>query len=154
MMRRGRTKKKPLVKTPYFSFDGGLNLVDPPLLTKDGMLLGVSNYELLVRGGYRRIDGIERYDGHSSPSEQGYWILNFDTGAIVEPGVESIATGGTSGATGAVGLVSLTSGTWAGGDAAGFLVLFNVSGTFQDNEPLSFTNTGDGFSTGFSSGFG
>ena len=29
-----------------------------------------------------------------------------------------------------------------------------VVGTFQDNETLSFTGAGDGFDSGFSSGFG
>ena len=52
------------------------------------------------------------------------------------------------------GMISLTSGTWAGGDAAGDIILFGVTGIFQDNEAISFTGAGDGFDGGFSSGFG
>jgi len=159
MMRRGHTKKRPKVQTPYFPFEGGLNLVDPPMATKNGMLLGVSNYELLVRGGYRRIDGIERFDGQASPAEQTYWILDYDTGdmetgPLTEPPVGSYFRGCTSMAAGQIGEVIVDSGAWADGDAVGSIIVFNVVGTFIDNEPLSFINAGDGFNCGFSNGFG
>lgn len=154
-MNRSRgTKHRQPVKTKYFSFDGGLNLVDPPLSTPDGMLLGVSNFELKVRGGYRRIDGIERFDGNLLPSDASYWVLNFDAGDITEPPIGSEAHGNTSGAKGEVGSITLMSGSWVGGDAAGYFILFNVTGTFQDDEIIHFTGAGDGFNYGFSNGFG
>ena len=142
------------VKTHYFPFDGGLNLVDAPLDTKEGMVLGAVNYEQRVRGGYRRIEGHERFDGQDSPSDESYWLLNFDAGDLLEPEVDGYAFGFSSGAKGKVGMISLTSGTWAGGDAAGDIILFGVTGIFQDNEAISFTGAGDGFDGGFSSGFG
>ena len=138
----------------HFPLQGGLNEVTPPLSLKGGELFGVSNYEPGAKGGYRRIDGYERLDGQPAPSEASYWILNFDAGDIVEPSVTAQCFGDTSGAKGEVGNVVLESGTWAGSDAAGYLILYGVIGAFIDDEPLSFTGAGDGFDTGFSSGFG
>ncbi len=128
------------VKTPYFPLKGGLNLVDAPLAISDGMVLGAINYELLSRDGYRRVDGIERFDGQSSPSEASYWILNFDAGtAIISEG--DIVTGATSGHT-AKALVDavITSGSYGGSDAAGYLVVTNATGVFQDNESLQVSS--------------
>ena len=118
------------------------------------MVLGAINYELDVRDGYRRIDGYERFDGQNSPSDASYWILYFDAGDIAEPEVGGTVEGATSGAKGEIGLVVEESGTWAGGDAAGYLVIFQISGTFQDNEAINFLGLGDGFSSAFSSAFG
>lgn len=88
------------VKTTYFPLKGGLNLVDAPLKIPDGMVLGAINYELLSRDGYRRIDGFERFDGQASPSDQTYWIQNFQnkSGAAVAEG--DIVEGAVTGATG------------------------------------------------------
>jgi len=140
-------------QTTYFPLKGGINLVDPPLTLQPGELLGSSNYEHYQGGGYRRIDGYERYDGRQSPSAASYWIVDYGTGAIAEPSVNANVLGATSGATGKVGLIVVTSGTWAGGTAAGYLVLFNVAGSFIDTEALGFTAANDGFNSGFSAGF-
>lgn len=56
-------------QTKYFPFDGGENLVDPLIQMHPGELNSSLNYENATNGGYRRIDGIERYDGHPSPTE-------------------------------------------------------------------------------------
>lgn len=56
-------------------FEGGLNLVSAPLLTKPGELLGCKNYEPGVRGGYDRTDGYERFDSRPSPTRANYWGL-------------------------------------------------------------------------------
>lgn len=140
-------------KVKTIALGGGLDLVTPPSKIPAGRLIGVNNYEPGDQGGYRRIAGFERFNGLPSPSDASYWVLNFDAGDIVEPEVTGICTGATSGAMGEVGLVSLTSGTWAGGTAVGFVVLFDVTGDFIDNETLSFGGANDGFSSGFSSGF-
>lgn len=138
----------------HFPLQGGLNEVTPPLSLKGGELFGVSNYEPGTKGGYRRIDGYERLDGHPSPSEASYWTLDFDAGDIVEPEVGCTVFCTTDDTKAEVGAVILESGSWVGGDAAGYLVLYNLVGFFEDNEPLSFTAAGDGFDTGFSNGFG
>jgi len=96
-----------------FTLDGGLNLVDPPINMPNGMLIAATNYELLPRGGYRRIDGFERSDGQPRPSDANNWILYFDTGDVTEPEVDSICTGVTSGATGKVGVVVKPAGNWS-----------------------------------------
>lgn len=124
------------VRTKYFALKGGLKLEDPPLTMPDGALLVGDNYECLPRGGYRRISGYERYDGQDSPSDASYWVLNFDAGtAAISAG--DIVDGGTSGASGEALIDAVvTSGSYAGTDAAGYLVLTAVTGTFQDNEAL------------------
>ena len=149
-MRRSRTKPRQPVKTLYFPFDGGLNLVDPPLSTPDGMLLGVSNYELRVRGGYRRIGGIERFDGHDSPSEAIYYAVSFDNGSV-KPNLGDVLVGQTSLAHSHLLLVQLDSGSWAGNDAAGIFVAHVHKNEFQDNENIVAGHSA--FTIGFDSGF-
>lgn len=138
----------------HFPLKGGLNEVVPPLSLKGGELYGVSNYEPGEEGGYRRIAGYERLDGQTSPSEASYWILNFEAGDIPEPEIGSTVFCTRDDSKAEVGAFVLESGSWAGNDAAGYLILFELVGFFEDGEPLSFTKAGDGFDTGFSNGFG
>lgn len=67
-----------------FAFEGGLNLVDPPLKVLPGHLIGAKNYEPGVRGGYSRVDGYERFDGRPSPTRADYWTLEI-TGVTGNP---------------------------------------------------------------------
>jgi len=137
----------------YFPLVGGVDLVTPPITMKPGRLILCKNYEQGVVGGYSRIQGFERTDGSYLPSEASYWTLNFDAGgptALVEG---MLAVGETSGATGEVLSVTLTSGSWAGNDAAGEVVLYKVSGTFTDDEVIAITGANPGFDQGFSGGF-
>ena len=154
-MRHSKISQKPRgnVKTESFSLKGGINQVDAPIEIPGGMFLAAFNYEPLTRTGYERTQGHERYDGQPKPSEAGYWILDFDAGDVVTPVTDSLCEGVTSGAIAKVGEVVLESGTWAGSDAAGYLVLYTLSGTFVDDEVLNFTTADPGFSSGFSSGF-
>jgi hypothetical protein len=154
-MRRSMRSRQPnhKVDTDSFELDGGLNLVDPPLNMPDGMLLAATNYELLPRGGYRRIDGFERSDGQARPSDQTYWVMYFDTGDIAEPVVDGIVSGATSGATGKVGVVVVSSGNWNAGNAVGYVVIYTLTGVFVEGEVLSFTAANPAYSSGFSSGF-
>lgn len=138
----------------HFPLKGGLNEVSPPLSLKGGELYGVSNYEPGEEGGYRRIAGYERLDGRTSPSEANYWILGFEAGDIPEPEIGSMAFCTADNSKAEVGEIVLESGTWAGGDAAGYLVLFALEGFFEDGEGIAFTKANDGFDVGFSSGFG
>lgn len=59
------------------------------------------------------------------------WTLDFTSGGTYEIEVGDTITGATSGATAHVAGISLSSGSWAGGDAAGTLTLRRVIGTFQ-----------------------
>ncbi len=121
--------------TAHFPLQGGLDLVTPAIRTEAGRVIAGLNYEPVPRG-YRRYQGNERYDGRPRPSAASYWVLNFDAGqAAISEG--DTVTGATSGATGKALIDAVvTSGGYGGNDAAGYLVLTGVSGTFQDNENL------------------
>lgn len=134
--KRPRARTAEAVRTSYIPLSGGEDQVSPAASIKPGALIFSENYEPGVVYGYRRIDGFERTDGRPRPSDASYWVLNFDAGSA-DFAVADIVTGGTSLATGEVLVVSVTSGTWAGGNAAGYLILFNVVGTFQDNEAIT-----------------
>lgn len=56
------------VRTDFFAFGGGLNMVQPALSVQQGMLLDVQNYEPSMAGGYARTGGYERFDGRAAPS--------------------------------------------------------------------------------------
>lgn len=125
----------PRIRPTSFALKGGLDLSTSAPLTPPGRLISMLNYEMSPDG-VRRIDGFERFDGHTRPSQASYWVLNFDAGtAAITAG--QIVTGATSGATGEALIDAVVStGTYGGSNAAGYLVLFNVTGTFQDNENL------------------
>jgi len=66
-------------------------------------------------------------------SETEVVVLGFDTGTS-EFNVAATLTGQISGATALIDEVTVNSGSWVGGDAAGFLSLSIVSGSFEDDE--------------------
>ncbi len=132
------------VKSQYYPFAGGLNLVDPQISMTPGMLIAGKNYEGGVRGGYRRIDGYERFDGRLSPSDATYWLLRFDAGnstAIAEGDiVRDAATPSDTIAGEVLATPTLTSGSWGAG-AAGYMILGKVEDkltpdNFDDNDTL------------------
>lgn len=137
-------------ETKVIPLGGGLDLVSPPLKVAPGRLKTSGNYEPVLDG-YRRINGIERFDGHPKPSEASYWVLDFTAGDS-EPLVDHLVIGVTSGATAEMLAVAVESGSWAGNDAAGYLVLTNVSGEFEDGESIAYLEP-VAFTTGFSGGF-
>lgn len=120
----------------YLPLEGGEDLVTPSVTVNPGRLRFSRNYECDHQGKYRRIDGYERFDGRPKPSDASYWILRFTDGGT-EISEEDIVTGDTSSATGEALVVEVESGDWGVGDASGFIVLFNVSGTFEDDEDLT-----------------
>lgn len=88
------------IETQYIKFIGGLDLASPVLSLKPGNALDAMNYEAGLLGGYRRIDGFERFDGRPAPSSAAYTYLE---GALPIPvAVGAVITGGNSGATGVV----------------------------------------------------
>lgn len=113
---------------------GGLDLVTPPIGVKPGYCISAKNYEPVAEG-YRRRDGIEIFDGHPKPSEATYYVLAFDDGeAEITEG--DTVTGATSGATAEVAAVALDSGSYGGGDGAGHVAIYDISGDFEDDEML------------------
>lgn len=72
-----------------------------------------------------------------------YAELPFDSGST-EPTVDETLTGATSGDTGVVVNVTLVDGTWAGGNASGFVEIDTLTGEdtemwtiFEDNETVN-----------------
>lgn len=59
------------------------------------------------------------------------YSIPFSGGGTTEVEVGDTIKGATSAATAVVQQVLLSSGTWAGGDAAGFFIVNSVTGTFQ-----------------------
>jgi len=57
--------------------------------------------------------------------------LQFTSGGTNAIQIDEVITGATSGAYGTVIGIQKSSGTWAGGDAAGYLFLKQITGTFQ-----------------------
>jgi hypothetical protein len=103
--------------TQYSRFDGGLDLVSPPLTIDAGKCISINNYECNALGGYRRIDGYERFDGRPSPSAQSYYYCPCTfTGAVT---VGQTITGATSAATGKVLQVE-----------SNYLIIDRVTGVF------------------------
>lgn len=153
-------------KMEYFPLTGGLNTEDPALTLKAGEVIAGRNYEVGVRGRYRRMGGYERFDGQALPSSEDYYRLAYTSGALAggfssgfsngfDPArvdlYGALCTGGVSGATGTVVLFyDGTSSRDQAGD--GYVILVNVSGAFQSGEALTFT-INVGFSSGFSNGF-
>ena len=133
-----RTPRIPygLVRTKRVSYRGGLNTEDPQHDMPPGELVEVKNYEVRTRQGYRTFNGYERFDGQPQPSAATFYTLDFNTGTE-EIAVGATVTGLTSSATGIVVYAGqVESGSYVGGDAAGYLILDQVSGTFQTSESL------------------
>jgi hypothetical protein len=122
-------------RTPYFPLGGGLDLVTPAIAMKAGYAIAAKNYEPVL-GGYRRINGFERFDGRTSPTDAPIWQLDFETGtATIAAG--ATVTGATSGATGvALSAAVVLTGSYGAGNATGYVGLGAVVGTFVDGENL------------------
>jgi hypothetical protein len=125
-----------MAQTPTtFLLTGGLDLVTPRIAAKAGTAFAGVNFEPAERG-YRRTGGYERFDGRLKPSEATYHYATFTSGSAAIT-LGTAITGGTSGATALAGAAAtVTSGTTGGGNAAGYLPLVAVNGTFQNGEPL------------------
>lgn len=114
---------------------GGLDLVTIPTALPPGRVIAAVNYEPVAQG-YRSLQGVERLDGHPAPSAASYSTVNFGTGTANITAGQTV-TGGTSGATGvALAASVVTSGSFGGGNAAGYIGLGAITGTFQSGEAL------------------
>lgn len=112
------------IQVAYSPLGGGLDVVSSALQIQPGYLTQCLNVECAFGvQGYRRIYGYERLDGHPEPHDAAYAIQAFNAGSIAV-NVGDIVTGPAD-ASGEVIQVDLQSGSWANGDAAGFVVLVN-----------------------------
>jgi hypothetical protein len=119
---RNRQLNPSRLESTYFPFEGGVNMVDPSLALEPGELVSADNFEIDIRGRYRRIDGYERFDGQTLPSEISFYRIPFTTGYARDsvfnmafstafdmqiPSVGDSVKGATSGAIGSVLSVSV-----------------------------------------------
>lgn len=137
-----------------FAFNGGLNIMDPPVSVLPGQLLGVLNYEPGVRGGYRRWDGYERFSGQASPFDTPYVSLQVGASYIPTPG--TVCTESSSGATGTVAYVDtinhvlvlvLTTGDFAGN---GSTITSSFGSTVSVGTPFLSSGTTTALTTEYS----
>lgn len=66
----GRLNRSGVQDGDYFPLAGGLNIVDTPLQIAPGELIDGLNYEPRTLGGYQRLQGYERFDGQTPPSQE------------------------------------------------------------------------------------
>lgn len=64
------------------------------------------------------------------------WLLKYTAGQAATIAAGDVLTGATSAATGTVRRVVVTTGSFASGTAAGYVVLYGVTGTFQSGEAV------------------
>jgi hypothetical protein len=83
------------------AYPGGLDQVTPSLRLQPGAVRDGVNFECMQSGGYGRIVGYERTDGHAAPSSAGYQIIQVAAFTNV-PTVGQVVTQATSGATGTI----------------------------------------------------
>ena len=117
-----RSLKPTGLQSSYFPFEGGVNLVEPALSMRAGELVAANNFEVDVRGRYRRLDGYERFDGQTLPSEITFYRIPFTAGHARDsvfdmafstafdmqiPSVGDLVKGASSGAIGSVLSISV-----------------------------------------------
>jgi len=164
------------LQSDYFPFEGGLNMIEPALSMRAGELVSADNFEVDVRGRYRRVDGYERFDGQTLPSEITFYRIPFTVGTARDsvfdsafssafdmqiPSVGDLVKGETSGAIGSVLQVSIedvtgdsAAGTFSTSDAEGYVYFTVVSGTLQDGETMYFLNKDSAFGSAFNVEYG
>lgn len=121
--------KQPSRPMPQVQYDtlimqGGVDQVTPLLMLKNGVLRDALNFEANILGGYSRIAGYERSDGHALPSSSSWTPIYIDI-LINIPAVGDTITGQTSGATAYVLAVGVN-----------YIIAGAVSGIFQLNEQI------------------
>ena len=162
------------VGSQYFPFSGGLNIITPALSLEPGECIAADNFEVDIRGRYRRFDGYERDDGTGLPSAITYYRIPYTLGSAKDsvfdsaysiafdlqiPRVGSTVKGETSGAIGQVLVVTVeeivtAAGAFIDNDAEGYIYFTVTSGTLEDGETIFFLNTDSAFGAGFNVEYG
>lgn len=114
---------------------GGLDQVTPSLSLGDGYVTYTLNFECATTGGYTRVKGYERYDGHPSPSAATYVVIQVTSFANT-PTVNQTLVGATSGAFAAIAIIG-----------ANYMILTKVTGTFLNTEVVKVGVTTIGIAT-------
>tara|TARA_R100000315_G_scaffold1214_1_gene457 strand:- start:2459 stop:2992 length:534 start_codon:yes stop_codon:yes gene_type:complete len=168
---RNRALTPSSIRSSYFPFTGGINLVDPALTITPGECVSADNFEVDIRGRYQRLDGYERADGQTLPSEVVYYRIPFTLGTSKDsvfssaygtafdlqiPSTGDMIKGETSGALGSILQVSIedvtgdsAAGSFSGSNGEGYVYFIVTSGTLQDGETLLFLNKDSAFGSAF-----
>lgn len=109
-----------MTEVRFFPLSGGMDVVTPAISVPAGRVISSRNYESSPRG-YRRIDGWERFDGRSKPSEATYQVITFENGSFV-PQAGHVISGLSSGKTARV--------IYEASIYSGFIVDENAVGSF------------------------
>lgn len=153
-----QTLGKPTTQTKYFPFNGGLDIVTPALSVDPGFALAMVNYEPWFNGGYRRVDGYERFDGHAKPSAATFSAATMSSlaGLVIGTSTGSLGTGSISGAkaqfvesvtVSGTNYVALTNGTGTFGIGDKIIIGAGTSvGTLTSVPSVGFAPTGTGTS--------
>ena len=173
-MSLARQLARSAVGSQYFPFSGGLNIITPALSLEPGECIAADNFEVDIRGRYRRFDGYERDDGTGLPSAIVYYRIPYTLGSAKDsvfdsaygiafdlqiPRVGSTVKGETSGAIGQVLVVTVeqivtAAGAFIDNDAEGYIYFTVTSGTLEDGETIFFLNTDSAFGASFNVEFG
>ena len=151
-------------------------MVDPSLSLEPGELIAANNFEIDIRGRYRRIDGYERFDGQTLPSEITFYRIPFTVGTAKDsvfdsafstafdmqiPSTGDLVKGAESGAIGSILQVSIedvtgdsSAGSFSNDNAEGYVYFTVVSGTLQDGETMYFLNKDSAFGSAFNVEYG
>ena len=173
---RDRNINPSRLQSTYFAFEGGVNMVDPSLSLEPGELVAADNFEIDIRGRYRRIDGYERFDGQTLPSEITFYRIPFTVGTAKDsvfdsafstafdmqiPSTGDLVKGAESGAIGSILQVSIedvtgdaSAGSFSTDNAEGYVYFTVVSGTLQDGETMYFLNKDSAFGSAFNVEYG
>ena len=172
---RNRQLNPSRMESTYFPFEGGVNMVDPSLDLEPGELIAANNFEIDIRGRYRRIDGYERFDGQTLPSDIVYYRIPFTIGTsqvstfnnafstsfyLNIPSSGDTVKGESSGAMGVILAVDIeditgdaSAGSFANDNAEGYVYFTVVSGTLEDGETMYFLNKDSAFGAAFNVGY-
>jgi len=173
-MTLARQLSRTSVASQYFPFSGGLNIITPALSLEPGECIAANNFEVDIRGRYRRFDGYERDDGTGLPSAIVYYRIPYTLGSAKDsvfdsaysiafdlqiPRVGSTIKGETSGAIGQVLVVTVEeivtdAGAFIDNDAEGYIYFTVTSGTLEDGETIYFLNTDSAFGSAFNVEYG
>lgn len=113
----------PRVGYEWVQLEGGLDVVTNVMSIPGGRMVGCSNFEIDQWGGYRRIAGYERFDGHASPSSATYTRIPVTFSDTISVG--QTVTGALSSASGKV--IALE---------AAAVIVTRVTGTFLQGENI------------------
>jgi hypothetical protein len=129
LKQRGRPQPMaaPPRRTQAISLEGGLDLATSLLTIPPGRAIEASNYEIPATGGYRRMYGIERFDGRPKPSDAVATVLGAVSALDASLAVGDTLNGQTSGATGKVIEIGV--------DRL-YVVLTRTTGAFEAGENL------------------